>query len=87
MIKRKLPTVGQTVAYTRDFIANVPDRYDWRGVILRACDYATPEWPMVEVEWTRGPAKGSRSDINAGNLCTIKSVAFIELSAPVHPLI
>jgi hypothetical protein len=69
---RKLPQIGNAVAYTRDFIANVPDRSDWRGKILRACDFATADWPVVEVKWTRGPAKGETSNVNARNLCGVK---------------
>lgn len=87
MNKRKLPSVGNTVAYTRDALHGSSARADWRGVIVRPCDYATSDWPMVTVLWHRGEAKGCESDINAGNLCTTKSVAFVESAAPVHGLI
>lgn len=60
MTKRKLPSVGDTVAYTRDALHGSSARADWRGVIVRPCDYATADWPMVTVLWRKGRLKGCR---------------------------
>ena len=78
-MKRKLPKIGDSVALTRDYLMNAgSSRADWRGVIVAECDYASPGWPMVIVEWKRGRDAPLRSDINAGNLCGVKSLAFVE---------
>lgn len=77
-MKRKLPDVGDAVAYTRAALPTFRDRADWRARVIARCDFWTPDWPMLEIEWLRGEAKGQRSNVNAGNLCTTRSVAFIE---------
>lgn len=72
---RKLPQTGDAVAYTRDFIANVPDRARWRGIIIARCSFYTDAWPMLRVRWNadRG-SHGNRmdliheNDVNAHNL-------------------
>ena len=77
-MKRKLPKIGDSVAFTRDFLMHVgSQRADWRGVILAECDYASPGWPMVTVKWTRGTGAPPESAINAENLCGVKSLAEI----------
>lgn len=78
-MSRKLPKVGDSVALTRNFLMNVGSkRADWRGVIIGECAYASPGWPMVTVKWSRGTGAPPESDINAGNLCGVKSLAFVE---------
>ena len=78
-MSRKLPKVGDSVALTRNYLMNAGSaRADWRGVIVAPCDYASPGWPMVVVEWKRGTGAPARSDMNAGNLCSVKSLAFVE---------
>ena len=78
-MKRKLPKVGDSVALTRDYLINAgSSRADWRGVIIAECDYASPGWPMVAVKWLQGRDAPKQSDINAGNLCGVKSLAFVE---------
>ena len=77
---RKLPKIGDSVALTRSYLANAGSaKADWRGVIVRECDYASPGWPMVVVAWKRGTNAPAESDFNAGNLCSVRSLAFVEM--------
>lgn len=85
MKHRELPGVGDSVAYTRDFIMNAGfERAAWRGVVAARHEGFTPEWPLVIVRWSKGQGHPRELTINAHNLCKTRSVAFVESAAPVY---
>jgi hypothetical protein len=73
-MKRKLPSPGDRIAYTRNALSTFSGRANWRGVLTSMCDFATPDWPMGNIRWDNG----AEMEINIHQLCTTKSVAFIE---------
>lgn len=77
-MSRKLPNVGETVSYTRDALPTFPGRAHWRGTFMEFAEGASDDWPIARIEWFK-PTR-HESTVNLKNLCTTRSVAFVEES-------
>jgi len=78
--QRKLPETGQTVAYTRNFLLSGGSRLaSCRGILGERHSEANKDWPLYEVKWFKGCYAGQSTFVNLHNLCTTRSVAFVEI--------